>query len=83
MSTPNDGGAAFPVPPERTNVLSSGGVRWAYAHPGMTLRDYFAAAALQGMLASSKDIIGMSEANYATAAYLQADAMLAERNKGA
>lgn len=83
MSTPNDGGAAFPVPPERTNVLSGGNVRWAYAHPGMTLRDYFAAAALQGMLASSKDIIGMSEANYATAAYLQADAMLAERNKGA
>jgi hypothetical protein len=72
MSTsPNDGGPAFPI------------VSDDLCAPGMTLRDYFAAAALQGLLASSKDIIGMSEANYATAAYLQADAMLAERNKGA
>lgn len=42
MSTPNDGGAAFPVPPERTNVLPGGDVHWTYAHPGMTLRQYAA-----------------------------------------
>lgn len=83
MSTlPKDGGAAFPVPPVRLNMLNED-PHWSYPYTGMTLRDYFAAAALQGLLASSKDIIGMSEANYATAAYLQADAMLAERNKGA
>ncbi len=83
MSTlPKDGGAAFPVPPERLNNFN-GDPHWSFPNPGMSLRDYFAAAALQGLLASSKDIIGMSEANYATAAYLQADAMLAERNKGA
>jgi hypothetical protein len=77
MSTsPNDGGPAFPL----------SDIEWTNArrhNNGMSLRDYFASAALQGLLASSKDIIGMSEANYATAAYLQADAMLAERNKGA
>jgi len=77
MSTsPSDGGPAFPL----------SDIEWTDArrhNNGMSLRDYFAAAALQGLLASSKDIIGMSEANYATAAYLQADAMLAERNKGA
>jgi hypothetical protein len=42
MSTPNDGGAAFPVPPERLNECG-GDRHWAYAHPGMSLRDYLAA----------------------------------------
>lgn len=80
MSTsPNDGGSAFPVPPERTNVLSSGGVRWAYAHPGMTLRDYFAAAVLQGRLARCGHSGPWSDV--AQYSYEAADAMLIERAK--
>ena len=50
---------------------------------GMTLRDYFAAAALQGLLAH---IIGVENANgrtskYAERAYAYADAMLAARKE--
>jgi hypothetical protein len=78
MSTPttNDGGPAFPVTAEQS---PSG----AFAYPGMTLRDYFAAAALQGLLASSSVGDALAEPDYAKAAYIQADAMLAEREKGA
>lgn len=50
---------------------------------GMTLRDYFAAKALQGMIAG--DIGSMTEPEDATtvaqAAYFVADAMLKERSK--
>ena len=46
---------------------------------GMTLRDYFAAKAMQGLLADS-NVIGSTK-NVSTAAYKMADAMLAERNK--
>ena len=44
---------------------------------GMTLRDYFAAAALQGMLANEDGDRNME--NKAGKAYYYADAMLAER----
>jgi hypothetical protein len=52
---------------------------------GMSLRDYFAAAALQGLLAH---IIGVENANgrtskYAVRAYQYADAMVAARKEGA
>jgi hypothetical protein len=51
----------------------------------MTLRDYFAAAALQGLLAH---IIGVENANgrtskYAVRAYQYADSMLAARKESA
>jgi hypothetical protein len=83
MKTPhnNDGGEAFPGKYEyiEGNLLIDG-----YS-PGMTLRDYFAAAALQGLLAH---IIGVENANgsalkYAECAYEYADAMLAARKEGA
>jgi hypothetical protein len=57
----NNGGPAFPVP-----SLAVGS--------GMTLRDYFAAAALQGCLASFEST-GTRDA-YASVAYEYADAML-------
>lgn len=47
---------------------------------GLTLRDYFAAQAMQGMLAASENYPTPELANYA---YQVADAMLAERAKGA
>ena len=48
--------------------------------PGLTLRDYFAAAALQGVTASP-DSADMIWTELATWAYRMADAMLAERAK--
>ena len=52
---------------------------------GMTLRDYFAAKAMQGMLGNSG--MGMwgpdAEKSYALSAYSMADAMLAQREKEA
>lgn len=44
---------------------------------GMTLRDYFAAAALQGLIVNNPD---WTMRGYADAAYQHADAMLKERN---
>lgn len=69
MSTLNDGGPAFPVATDFSRV-----------NEGMTRREYFAAAALQGLLAcpnwpavSWESLVGQS--------YKLADAMLAERAK--
>jgi len=63
----NDGGPAFPTmdPNEHYRLM------------GMTLRDYFAAAALQGMLSDSN--IGGSDSQFAESAYAYADAMLKAR----
>lgn len=78
------GGPAFPVPavydPTRERIDSSA----AYTgESGMTMRDYFAAAALQGMLARHGsrpfDPFGKTPEGYAGAAYAVADAMLKER----
>jgi hypothetical protein len=51
---------------------------------GMSLRDYFAAAALTGLLADSRGASVSGEAlavKLGEAAYLAADAMLKERSK--
>lgn len=74
MGTKNDGGSAFPLPSEIRESHFS--VRDAYA--GMSLRDYFAATAMQGMASRPQD---QSEAEMAADAYEIADAMLAERAK--
>lgn len=56
-------------------------------HFGMTLRDYFAAHAIQGLLSSprppinEKGDVDCEDGNFARAAYQLADAMLAERSK--
>ena len=59
----NDGGPAFPADFQLYST-------------GMTLRDYFAAAALQGILANGG---GASWDDDATHAYLCADAMIKAR----
>lgn len=51
-------------------------------HAGMTLRDYFAAKAMQGAIASSSDKLDFGPDLGATWAYQVADAMLAAREKG-
>ena len=69
MSNINTGGPAFPP--------SNPG----YAH-GMTLRDHFAAKAMQGAIASSSDKLDFGPDLGAAWAYQVADAMLAARDKG-
>jgi hypothetical protein len=77
----NDGGQAFPFEYDANNASS------IVPHPGMSLRDWFAGMALQGMLACPQNykfedsgldsgIDGLSKC-----AYKQADAMIAERSK--
>lgn len=70
---PNDGGGAFPVFMPAVPIGSP-----ARVQPGMTLRDYFAAKALIGLIAEPGDA---HIAELAADAYRFADAMLAERAK--
>lgn len=52
------------------------------AYAGMTLRDYFAAKAMQGLIASPRGLLGKNEitdVDYAQTAYLIADAMMKAR----
>ena len=68
-----DGGPAFPRAPAEHE-------QGQVTQDGMSLRDYFAAKALQGLLACP-ELTG-SEQGFAERAYGYADAMLAERAKG-
>jgi hypothetical protein len=70
----NDGGSAFPMGyhPEGNNA----------DHTGMSLRDWFAGMAMQGLL--SKDYYSFTSDldDAVIQAYKVADAMIAERKKG-
>ncbi|SHL41181.1 hypothetical protein SAMN05216428_102319 [Nitrosospira sp. Nsp11] len=81
MSIENNGGAAFPGMEE---VGNSGDYTTAY-NPGMTLRDYFAAKAMQTLLAASFGDRSITFADkleaVAVDAYRQADALLEARKK--
>lgn len=68
MSAQNDGGPAFPSHGSMGEVVCE----------GMTLRDYFAAKAMQGYCAV-ESTQGHSADDIAAAAYSIADAMLAAR----
>ena len=70
----NNGGPAFPTENARQTGPNS------YHYAGMTLRDYFAAAALMGMTANPCDV-NQRRDDIAELAYKAADAMLKERNK--
>ena len=65
------GGRAFPRNCSETNT------EYCSAQEGMTLRDYFAAKAMQGFLAYRGDELKISEAS--KYAYEIADAMIAAR----
>jgi hypothetical protein len=81
MSTPNDGGPAFPHH-ETTSTGES-----FNEHHGMTLRDWFAGQALQAMVgvATEMSLKGIGPApspeTIAYWAYCQSDAMLAVREE--
>jgi len=67
------GGEAFPSHPEA-------GVQRHFIARGMSLRDYFAAKAMQGFVVDLN--CGPEHIpNIAVSAYMMADAMLKERNK--
>jgi hypothetical protein len=71
--TINDGGSAFPSPPsQHSNGFYSTG-------EGMTLRDYFAAAALQPLVTSAIELDHVKWDATAQHAYLIADALLKAR----
>jgi len=74
MSEKETGGPAFPVP-------LNPGQGWQGMSPcdGMTLRDYFAAKAMQGLLANQHPYQASDEHLFARAAYVLADAMLKAR----
>ena len=83
-----DGGAAFP----QSRQFDANGNVISYESYGMSLRDYFAAAALQGILASvtrdhtattpsATNGFPIDRRRYAATAFQYADAMLAERDK--
>ena len=70
MST-NDGGPAFPLVAEgHEHVLSI----------GLTMRDYFAAKAMQAAATNPTGADGFTFKQRAEWAYMQADAMLAARS---
>lgn len=82
----NDGGPAFPAPSFVVpRDLHEAGCRKIGEAMGMTLRDYFAAKAMQGLIASTNNtdriegLIGFKRIS--AAAYCCADAMLKEREK--
>lgn len=70
MKTPQDGGPAFPI------------VSDDLCATGMTLRDYFAAAAMQGFMSSTdpKDTANLHIPSLAFNAYAIADGMLVQRS---
>jgi hypothetical protein len=68
MNNTNTGGPAFPT-----------GTGVTPYNPGMTLRDYFAAKAMQGMMADGQVLKLVEDGDLAGAAYALADAMLKAR----
>ena len=76
MSNKDNGGPAFPVTPE--NYDQSG-----YCGEGMTIRDYFAAKAMQSLVAMSDGYTHRQDQikPMCADAYAWADAMIAERDK--
>lgn len=80
MAEIKDGGSAFPVSPSPS---TTGAV-----YGGLTVRDWFAGMALQGVLASPMDLIRFAKENHTTpikaavaAAWDAADAMIAHREQ--
>jgi hypothetical protein len=69
MSDTNTGGPAFP----------SHGSMGEVAHEGMTLRDYFAAKAMQGFMANKSNPMHYQPEEDGRWAYMIADAMLKAR----
>jgi hypothetical protein len=72
----NDGGLAFPG--EHYEIDERSGTRVCVNHPGMSLRDYFAAKAMQGIITNG---LNATYEAIAKRSYVVADAMIKARNK--
>lgn len=79
MTTKKDGGPAFARPYAEAKLLH-GRDQYFFAQDGMSLRDWFAGMALQGML-SNQYVTKKSYEEVVTGSYAYADAMLEEREK--
>ena len=77
MTTQDNGRPAFPVSTGNPDAPHQDGHTTAQ-FPGMTLRDYFAAKAMQGLLSDPN--IKASANEFAAQAYTLADAMLKARS---
>ncbi len=73
----NTGGTAFPA---LARYGRSAQLESALQQDGMTLRDYFAAKAMQGFVSDSEWRMSRNPNETAKAAYHQADAMLKARD---
>lgn len=78
-----DGGPAFPSECDayQIGIEEAKRVPFTGTHPGMSLRDYFAAKAMQAMVGEYLAKGPLNIAETADEAYAFADAMLAEREK--
>lgn len=72
MNTQDNGGPAFPASHNAYHPTES--------HDGMTLRDYFAAKAMQSIIATPKPGLNLGADGTASISYEMADAMLKARN---
>lgn len=79
MSRAGDGGAAFPG--EKLVNVAGYVTKEREPVPGMTLRDYFAAKAMQGLIAGSGVDANYAEKSVASLAYMMADVMLEARKQ--
>ena len=80
MDKIDNGGSAFPIDSYMLNPNAT--EKEIKEAQGMTLRNYFAAAALQGFLAnSSNEFVMLPHVNLASEAYMVADAMLTARKE--
>jgi len=77
MNDIKDGGPAFPC--DRIIYKTKDGSDAVISHGGMTLRDYFAAKAMQGIIQMPIGEPDYDEISVAHNAYKMADAMLKER----
>lgn len=76
MSAKPTGGLAFP------SDIDPRALALGVAQLGMTLRDYFAAQAMRGLLSTVDEFLTPEITNHiAVLSYTAADAMLAEREK--
>ena len=79
----NTGGPAFPTPSKLGVNDTSTWIAEIPGQPGMTLRDYFAAKAMQGLLSDSPSSSDVADAvnTLAHFSYTIADAMLKAREQ--
>lgn len=77
MSEPKEDFLAFPL------TFDNPSTNQRYVHTGMTLRDYYAAAALQGFMAAfaGNEVTLPSVSNAATWSFDMADAMMKVRDE--